>query len=254
MIVDGFTFWNELDLLEIRLAELDPIVDRFVLVEAPLTFSGKPKPLHFADNRDRYRRWADKIVHVVADDIPAEWAKDRWERETWQRNAIGRGLEGLRADDLILLGDVDEIPTRAIVKMASELCVYPVMFIQRLFYYWLNCEVGGWGGTMALRGCDWIGGEAVRMLRGTIVGRVPDAGWHFSFMGDVIEKIESFAHAEVDLPHHKDPDIIAHNRANGIDPFNRGDYAGEFKRLDASWPAAVFQDSKRYAHLLKEPY
>lgn len=33
MIYDAFAFNNELDLLEIRLNELDPIMDRFVLVE-----------------------------------------------------------------------------------------------------------------------------------------------------------------------------------------------------------------------------
>ncbi len=34
MLIDAFPFFNELDLLEIRLEVLDPLVDRFVLVEA----------------------------------------------------------------------------------------------------------------------------------------------------------------------------------------------------------------------------
>ena len=41
-----FVFWKELDLLELRLHELDAVVDYFVLVEATHTFSGQPKPLH----------------------------------------------------------------------------------------------------------------------------------------------------------------------------------------------------------------
>ena len=42
MIVDCFPFFNELDLLELRLNELKDVVDVFVLSEATLTFTGKP--------------------------------------------------------------------------------------------------------------------------------------------------------------------------------------------------------------------
>ncbi len=41
MIYDCFTFFNELDLLEIRLNVLRDVVDRFVLVEAGETHTGK---------------------------------------------------------------------------------------------------------------------------------------------------------------------------------------------------------------------
>ena len=51
VIYDTFLFFNEFELLEIRLEELKDIVDRFVLVEAPLTLSGKPKPLFFGQQR-----------------------------------------------------------------------------------------------------------------------------------------------------------------------------------------------------------
>ncbi|MBW2533223.1 MAG: glycosyl transferase GT17 family protein, partial [Deltaproteobacteria bacterium] len=43
MIYDCFPFFNELDLLKIRLEELRPVVDRFVLVEATRTFGGAVK-------------------------------------------------------------------------------------------------------------------------------------------------------------------------------------------------------------------
>ena len=44
-VFDCFQFYNEFDVLEIRLAELDPLVDHFVIVEATHTHTGKPKPL-----------------------------------------------------------------------------------------------------------------------------------------------------------------------------------------------------------------
>ena len=43
-VIDVFPFFNELDLLEIRLNSLDPYVDCFILSEATKTFSGLDKP------------------------------------------------------------------------------------------------------------------------------------------------------------------------------------------------------------------
>ncbi len=45
MIYDCFQFFNELDILKIRLHVLGPVVDRFVISEATETFSVLKKPL-----------------------------------------------------------------------------------------------------------------------------------------------------------------------------------------------------------------
>jgi len=71
MIYDCFTFFNELDLLEIRLNVLKDVVDRFVLVEATQTFTGRPKPLYYKENAARFAAFADRIIHVVVDDFSA---------------------------------------------------------------------------------------------------------------------------------------------------------------------------------------
>ena len=67
---DCFIFFNELDALELRLEELDPVVDRFVLVEARTTFTGQAKPLVFAEHRGRFAKFLPKLVHVVVDELP----------------------------------------------------------------------------------------------------------------------------------------------------------------------------------------
>jgi beta-1,4-mannosyl-glycoprotein beta-1,4-N-acetylglucosaminyltransferase len=114
MIFDCFTFFNELDILDIRLHEMAPVIDKFVLVEATRTFQGQPKPLHYADNKQRYARYSDKIIHVVVD-FPEELKPNRhqrtiaWAREHFQRDQIGKGLGMARAGDLIIVSDVDEI-------------------------------------------------------------------------------------------------------------------------------------------------
>jgi beta-1,4-mannosyl-glycoprotein beta-1,4-N-acetylglucosaminyltransferase len=115
MIYDCFTFFDELDLLEVRLNELSDVVDRFVLVEATQTFQGDPKPLHFQMNRSRFAAFEDKIIHVIVefpDELPKPFSKDfsqAWLREFYQRDQISRGLVGAKASDLVIVSDVDEI-------------------------------------------------------------------------------------------------------------------------------------------------
>ena len=55
-VYDCFIFYNELDLLEIRLKTLDSVVDHFVLVEATKTHRGKDKPLYFEENKERFKK------------------------------------------------------------------------------------------------------------------------------------------------------------------------------------------------------
>ena len=49
-VFDCFTFYNELDLLHVRLEELYDFVDYFILCEAPLTFRGNPKKMYFEEH------------------------------------------------------------------------------------------------------------------------------------------------------------------------------------------------------------
>jgi beta-1,4-mannosyl-glycoprotein beta-1,4-N-acetylglucosaminyltransferase len=62
MIIDAFTFFNELDILEARLKYLDNIVDYFLIVESNVTFSGKSKSLILQENIDRFSKYKKKII------------------------------------------------------------------------------------------------------------------------------------------------------------------------------------------------
>jgi beta-1,4-mannosyl-glycoprotein beta-1,4-N-acetylglucosaminyltransferase len=117
-VYDCFPFFKELDILEIRLRELWHLVDKFVLVESRKTFSGRDKPLFFAEHRKRFAPFLDKIIHVVAD--PPDDAVifgsaslthyQLWQRERFQHDAVERGLIDAAPDDPIIVSDVDEIP------------------------------------------------------------------------------------------------------------------------------------------------
>ena len=110
MIVDTFMFYNELDVLEVRLTELDRYVDRFVLVEAEVNHAGGPTDLIFQKTKERYAKWAHKITHIVVTAAESPTDKDPWSREKYQRNCILRGLEDVPNDALVMVSDADEIP------------------------------------------------------------------------------------------------------------------------------------------------
>ena len=116
---DCFFFNNEVDILEARLRELDGVVDRFVIVEGDRTHTGTPKDSVFNQNRERYRRWDDRIEHVIAhldEHIDTGRGKPARDRDDQQRAALGRFLSGAVADDdLVLVSDLDEIPERDVV-------------------------------------------------------------------------------------------------------------------------------------------
>ena len=119
-IIDTFIFYNELEILYYRLSTLYNYVDTFVLVEATLTFKGNPKPLYYAENKERFKMFANKIVHVVVQDLIPNakydanhlFQDDVWKNERYQRNCIDCGIQTLQLSDhdFIMVSDVDEIP------------------------------------------------------------------------------------------------------------------------------------------------
>lgn len=136
MVYDCFTFFNELDLLEIRLNVTKDVVDRFVLVEAGETHAGRPKPMMFAENRARFATFADRIAYVAVERFPSVCTTD-WARENWQRNAISKGLEGAQDGDAVLISDLDEIPRPEAVR-ANIGRKGVTAFDQTYYAYYLN--------------------------------------------------------------------------------------------------------------------
>jgi len=121
--IDCFTFFNELDLLEIRLKYLYPVVDYFVIVESDTSFNGKNKELIFKKNKGKFKDYSDKIIYLSIKmksffDSGLNSEEAVWEREKYQRNCINDGLRtlNLEQDDLILISDIDEIPNKDVLQ------------------------------------------------------------------------------------------------------------------------------------------
>ena len=137
-VYDCFTFFNEMELLEIRLNELYDEVDHFVIVENPLTFSGNEKELYFEKNKERFKKFEDKIIHVVGPKRPEEGV---WAREEAQRNDILLGLKDAKEDDIIIVSDLDEIVKKEKIKEIKKIIAEkkdPVELRMVLYRYFLN--------------------------------------------------------------------------------------------------------------------
>lgn len=251
MIYDCVIFFNELDLLEMRLNELDEVVDRFVVVEAPVTFSGKPKPLIFSENVGLFERWSERIIHVVVHDMPG--GSDSWARERHQRNAILRGLGGASPNDGIIISDTDEIPHPEVVRRWRPE-MGPHQFDQMFCYYWINCVSRGWAGSRIATFSQVIRLGGPEVLRQNPCTVFCEGGWHFSFLGGptmIREKLEAYSHQDLNRPPFKDGRYLEEVTSLGINLFNRNT-SFRFSALDDRFPKTVLANRARYAHFIRE--
>ena len=222
-VVDCFLFADELDMLECRLHELEEVVDWFVLVESEHTFQGNPKPLWYDTHRERFARWSDRIVHVVAElpdiDKPFDpqyrrpsYERDPFIREAAQREAIIEGLKALplTPDDTIVLSDVDEIwrPSIVVTDLPRPFTVLKqTMYVHNLG--WQHPDL--WDGPVVVHVEDLPPAEYGTFNIVRSCGqhprppRVPNAGWHLTYFGGpdaARNKLDSFSHtecAEIDI-------------------------------------------------------
>jgi beta-1,4-mannosyl-glycoprotein beta-1,4-N-acetylglucosaminyltransferase len=237
MIYDTIMFFNEFDLLKLRISILDPYVDYFVISEAPYTHSGKEKPLFFQENKDKFKEFEHKIIHNVFTDNRPEWGQ--WEREADQRGAsIGNIIKLLNDDDVVISSDCDEIPDLSKIDL-DQVRDSSKLFIsyQVLYYYYLNTvtvsknTIIPWG---ASRLSNWklLKRNSLNELRrpdsyfgihhSSEIINVPFSGWHFSFLSNpenIKYKIKSFSHQEFN--NQQMLDSIDDKVKNLKDPFGR---------------------------------
>ncbi|MFM9839863.1 MAG: hypothetical protein ACKVOQ_16475 [Cyclobacteriaceae bacterium] len=256
-VFDCFSFFNELDILEVRLNELNDVVDFFVLVEAKWTHQNKEKPLYYELNKKRFAKFHSKIRHIILEEKPDFFYSFRkpksWDFERYQKDQIRRGLSNCDPEDIIILSDVDEIPNPLILKSFKDF-VGTHVFQQRIYHYFINClEVekdnqtrpNWWYGSVMTRFKNFKSAKKLRLLReihkyhGSVI--IPDAGWHFTSLGGVekiIRKLESFAHTEFNNPDFKDPNKIQKLIENGESVFDQ-DIKCVFTEIDVSFPLYV---------------
>jgi beta-1,4-mannosyl-glycoprotein beta-1,4-N-acetylglucosaminyltransferase len=242
MIYDCITLFNELDILDVRLHTLADIVDRTVIVESTMTFSGADKPLYFEQNRSEFKDFP--ITYVVVEDMPE--VADRWERERFQRNAILRGLTGVGLDDLVLICDVDEIPYPSSLQKVNGQAAWSL----RNYYYTVNqvIDVFQVGATASLfRSLSTPQGLRDKRFH---LPRIDNECWHFSFFGGVDQmayKINSFSHAEYDTPEYTRREALQEAIDQDKDLFHRH-YTIRRVPTNPSLPPYLLANRDKFAH------
>jgi beta-1,4-mannosyl-glycoprotein beta-1,4-N-acetylglucosaminyltransferase len=253
MIFDCFMFFNELDILEVRLNELYDVVDKFILVEATKTFTNQDKPLWFEQNKERFAAFADKIEHIIIDEYPE--FDSAWTFENYQRDVIIKTLkERCQNDDIILISDLDEIPKANIVKKHLNTDGIKI-FEQKLytFYFnYLNATEPIWKkGTRMLKFSE-IQDKTLTDIRMFDGVHLKDAGWHFTYLGglDMVKyKIHSFAHQEYNNEYYMNDKRLQKLIQDGVDIFERG-YKYKIVGIDDSFPKYVRENKEKFKKLI----
>ena len=227
-VYDCFPFFNEFELLELRIETFYDIVDSFVIVEADKTHANKPKPFNLLERMDDFKKYFPKI-HYIMDTSAVEYkGAGDWSIENHQRNGIMKGLDDAEPDDLIMISDLDEFPNPAMLKTLIEsfsddskfidfiafydttpytknqlvpfhsgmrinnfLNLSPVVCQQKFHSYyfdWVNHDLA-WTGTVIGKFKHMTSPQAFRNAR-KILPRIVDGGWRFSSMGGVDKFLE----------------------------------------------------------------
>lgn len=221
-IYDVIIFFDELDLLEIRLSILDPYVDFFVIVESTESFSGNKHPEIFKINKDRYKKWSHKILYYSNTDTPKDEADARnrlsqnknlteldrqiltdtitsdnvgkgvvhWLKEFYQKESIKKALVGLGDDDVCYVSDLDEVWNPELVIDYSKDDIFKLR--QTGYMYFLNNRTSEidwdvWSGTIVTKYKN-IKYSCLNHLRThrKMASRyvfLRNGGWHFAFQG-----------------------------------------------------------------------
>ncbi|KAL5519436.1 hypothetical protein ACEPAH_1119 [Sanghuangporus vaninii] len=219
---------SEIDLLEIRLNELDNVVDKVFIVESNRTINGTPKGFYWDDRRweERFLPFHTKIVYraVPAPRIdslrspsPEAWsARLRSEMNSLLRTRSSN----TRRPPVVLFSAPDEIPAAHTMRLLRD-CKFPspLHLQMRKFLYsfeWPSPPVGsGWDSWRAQVHVWDVGtrlealgrGEARLARRHTEYSRervsefaLADAGWHCTYcyknLEDIIAKMQDDHGAE----------------------------------------------------------
>ena len=236
-IFDCFMYFDEEQVLDLRLNVLYNNVDYFVIVESIYNHKGEKRNLLF--DSQKFEKFNDKIIYLIYDKIPKlvepvndsdnEKEKDRkyimnaLYRENAQRDFILEGLKNAKKDDVILISDVDEIPKLSSIKL-NDIKNEIILFKQDMFYYKYNLVLPNfkWTGTKATKKKNLVSPQWLRNVKDRKypfyridtffsdkkyidIKIIDDGGWHFSN----IKSPEMIEHKLRSYLHHREFDQVS---------------------------------------------
>lgn len=236
MLIDSFLFFQELDLLEIRLEYLSPYIDKFIIVESCQTFKGEKKAYNFEINKKRFEKYLSKIIYYKIDSFFEDSFSlisslsrnkeelfiynflkkhDYYEKhkfhfllDSYHRECIHIPLKAFASDtDTIIFSDLDEVPNINFVKhLKSDKCLSRLIVANQFeFKYFLNSlSSENWLGSIAGKYYA-LKKESLNLLRrnSSKLDKYNFGGYHFTSIGGeklLKLKIENWGHQEFNIP------------------------------------------------------
>ena len=223
MLYDCIYFFNEIDILLIRLKEIGDIVDKIILVEGNYTYSQRKKKSYYLEYKHIFEEYNHKILHYIVDMTPLinKNITNRWDYDYYQKNYILKILKDLNIDDDddILISDIDEIPYKNMLTKGISILDnnFIILFHLIEIKYWLNSiprnefigcfllkysKLKKYNDTqLEIRNkyCHHRTYDSVKKKNGVHV--LKNSGLHLTTMGDFDckkYKVQSFAHEEID--------------------------------------------------------
>ncbi|KAL2335752.1 hypothetical protein Fmac_016965 [Flemingia macrophylla] len=267
-VFDAVLFSNEVDILTIRWKEMHPYVTHYVVLESNSTFTGLPKPLIFASNRDVFRFVETRLTYGV---IGGRFKKGEnpFVEEAYQRVALDRLLKiaGIEDDDLLIMSDVDEIPSAHTINLLRW-CddIPPVLHLQMrnyLYSFEFFLDNQSWRASVHRyqtgRTCYAHYRQADVLLS--------DAGWHCSFcfrlISEFIFKMKAYSHNDrIRFAHYLSRNRIQDVICKGADLFDMlpeeytfKDIIGKMGPIPHSYsavhlPSYLLNNAEKYKFLL----
>ena len=222
-IIDCFLFFQELDILEIRLDYLDNYVDFFVVLESSTSFSGKDKEFILEKNLDRFSKYRNKLIYYKLDSNFKSYAEImnslsdnnevdiqikkslkshtyyhkselHWLLESFQRESLIRPLYNLRLsdNDIVIISDLDEIMSSKLMEYISANPIDNISTVElNEFTYFANLKSEKkWKGQFFGKWKN-IKKKSLNVLRKDTISSSPkiedlnfsEGGYHFTYFG-----------------------------------------------------------------------
>jgi beta-1,4-mannosyl-glycoprotein beta-1,4-N-acetylglucosaminyltransferase len=243
-VFSAFTMNTELDILEIRLNELDSIVDKFIIYESSCAFMGQHKGLMYEQHKQRFASFHHKIIHVKRNISQNECILEptSWNAETFAREQLikaARSIGGAKDGDLFHMSDVDEIPHLETLQLLKQ-CDFGDRIHLALPTYRYSFEFRVWPefvfrSTVSVIGTSRIPDDKITArstyYTNTLLG---GAGWHCSYcirnLSYIVDKMNGFSHNDrVGFdPHCRKHSVLQQRICKGEDPFGYPPEAYDF--------------------------
>jgi beta-1,4-mannosyl-glycoprotein beta-1,4-N-acetylglucosaminyltransferase len=246
MIYDLFPFSYEFDMLELRLRELDEVVDWFIVVEFDITYAGTRKPLNLRGNMPRYAKWKDKLVYHPVRDYIVEGTP--YERQRAYRD-YAKTMLLPDSGDIITYTDLDEIPRCDVYRRFDPSCGLAALDMEFYTYYINGKTREPWRKGRICSGDYWNSAESLDSMRfdtePTVV--IPNAGWHFSWLGNAViraRKAKGSSHGHDPYMEH----WLEALKKNPTPCFGPGEKTYPVE-IDGTWPRTILANLEYYRQL-----